>query len=299
VYLGTHSLQLGDIRGWGRNKPLFLVTFLIAAASLCGVPGFAGYASKTLLHESIVEYLHLLSPGSPARAVFRGAESLFLLSGGLTAAYMARLFDVLFLEERPSGSHPSARPAGLRGTELALLAGAAALAVPGAAPSALMTPLAAWGGAFLRAESAGAVRYFTAENLLGAGISLAAGAGIYFLTSRGLLRQREGREVRFPDRWPPRLDLENALCRPALRGLSFAGALCARIAASAGEWVVLLCEKLLFLRAPGIFVPKRNENFGAYGRKPGRSLVAETFAFDLLLAGAGLIFLLAYLLLRS
>ena len=60
IYLGTHSLNLNDIRGWGRNKPVLKVLFFVGAASIAGVPGFSGYVSKTLLHESIVEYIHIL-----------------------------------------------------------------------------------------------------------------------------------------------------------------------------------------------------------------------------------------------
>lgn len=43
-------------------------------------------------------------------------------------------------------------------------------------------------------------------------------------------------------------------------------------------------------------MPKHDENFGSYGRKPRRFLVEETFSFDLLLAGVGLIALLVYIL---
>ena len=99
------------------------------------------------------------------------------------------------------------------------------------------------------------------------------------------------------DRWPARLDLENLLYRPLLSALTFVGALCARVAASVGDWLVLLGERILFTKAPGIFVPKRAENFGTYGRKPLRFLTEETFSFDLMLAGGGLIFLLLYMLL--
>ena len=63
-----------------------------------------------------------------------------------------------------------------------------------------------------------------------------------------------------------------------------------------GRIIVLLGERILFTKAPGIFVPKRNENFGAYEKKPRRFLVEETFSFDLLLSGVGLIILLVYIL---
>ena len=96
--------------------------------------------------------------------------------------------------------------------------------------------------------------------------------------------------------WPRRLDLEDLIYRPALRVLSFLGALCARTAASVGEGIILLGEKLLFTNAPGIFVPKRSENFGTYTREPRRMLIAETFSFDLLVAGVGLLAMLLYIL---
>ena len=64
-----------------------------------------------------------------------------------------------------------------------------------------------------------------------------------------------------------------------------------------GDWMVLLGEKILFTKAPGIFVPKHDENFGTYGRKQRQFLTEETFSFDLMLAGGGLIFLLLYMLL--
>lgn len=70
VYLGTHSLNLNDIRGWGRDKPWLKAVFLVGACSIAGVPGFSGYVSKTLLHESIVEYIHALThAGLDARSL--------------------------------------------------------------------------------------------------------------------------------------------------------------------------------------------------------------------------------------
>ena len=34
VYLGTHSLNLNDIRGWGRNKPVLKVLFFVGRPPL-------------------------------------------------------------------------------------------------------------------------------------------------------------------------------------------------------------------------------------------------------------------------
>ena len=130
------------------------------------------------------------------------------------------------------------------------------------------------------------------ENLKGACISLAIGAAVYLVIVRKLLM----RNGVYLDRWPAWLDLENCVYRPALAGLSFLGALAARAAASLGDVVIYLGERLLFTNAPGVFIPKQAENFGEYGKKPRRFLVGETFAFDLLTAGVGIIVLLLYIL---
>jgi hydrogenase-4 component B len=162
-----------------------------------------------------------------------------------------------------------------------------------------MQEIAARAGEFLHgSELEEAFHYFSPANLKGAAISIAIGAAVYLLVVRKFLRSGQGEEIRYPNRWPAKLDLEELVYRPLLRALSFFGAVCARLAASAGDFIVFLGGKLLFLRAPGIFVPKRNENFGAYGKKPESFLVKETFSFNLMLSGLGLIVMLLYVLLR-
>jgi formate hydrogenlyase subunit 3/multisubunit Na+/H+ antiporter MnhD subunit len=299
VYLGCHhALDLNDVRGFGRNKPALKIVFLIGAASIAGVPGFSGYLSKTLLHESIVEYLHVLEETGGATGAFHAVEWLFLISGGLTAAYMAKLFVCIFVEPRPTGAHPAGQDYMSRPTAAALCSGAAVLFVLGVTPWLTMEPLGRFAGSFLRAGVGERVHYFAWTNLSGALISLAIGAAIYVLVVRTALCRRKGDAITYLDLWPEKLDLEELLYRPVLRVLSFTGALCARIAASVGDLFVLLGEKLLFTRAPGVFEPKETENFGAYGKKPRRILVTEAFSFDLLLAGAGLTAILLYILLK-
>ena len=297
VYLGTHSLNLNDIRGWGRNKPVLKALFFVGAASIAGVPGFSGYVSKTLLHESIVEYLHALEAAGAATGWLTAVEWLFLFSGGLTAAYMTKLFVAIFVSSRAVGQRPAVREYMSPGTQAALLCGAGLLLLLGLTPNGTMEPLAQWAGTFLLAGEGHSVHYFTWVNLRGACISLGIGAAMYLLVVRRLLMRREADGMVYLDRWPARLDLETLVYRPVLSGLAFLGALCARVAASVGDWVVLIGEKILFTKAPGIFVPKHDENFGTYGRKQRHFLTEETFSFDLMVAGGGLIFLLLYMLL--
>ncbi len=91
IFMNAHSLDLNEIRGYGRKKPLLKVIFLIGALAIGGIPFFSGYISKTLLHESILEY--------GGGLIFRLLEYLFLLSGGMTLGYMTKLFVAIFVEK--------------------------------------------------------------------------------------------------------------------------------------------------------------------------------------------------------
>lgn len=226
VFMNLHQLELNDIRGFGRNKPVLKACFLIAALGIAGVPGFSGYVSKTLLHESIVEYQHALltvtlsgpawmaSPG-----LWKGAEWIFLLSGGLTAAYMTKLFVAVFVQRHPTRQAEfdalggrAMRPA----SAAAILVPAALLPLFGLLPHATMDRLADLGQGFFLVEGhAHAVSYFSWINLKGSLISLALGGLLYVLVVRGPLME----DGSYADRWPAWLDLENLLYRPILQGL--------------------------------------------------------------------------------
>ncbi|WP_312613592.1 proton-conducting transporter membrane subunit [Oscillibacter sp.] len=296
IYLATHALDLNELRGWGRNKPALKAIFFVGAAAIVGVPGTSGYISKTLLHESIVEYIHHLEHIGNSAAGFRTVEWLFLISGGLTAAYMTKLFAAIFLEKRAEKQRFSAREYMAPATGLAVGLTACLLVVFGLTPWVSMQVIAERSSVFLRAgESHGIFRYFSWVNLQGALISLGIGAVVYLLIVRLALCKRTAEGTIYLERWPRGLDLEELVYRPAVKGLAFFGAMCARTAAGLGDFLVVMGEKLLYLKAPGIFVPKKNENFGVYARKPKRFLIGETFAFDLTLAGIGLVGALTYI----
>ena len=96
VYLNLHQLDLNEIRGFGRKKPLLNLAFLLGAAGIGGIPLLNGYVSKTLLHEAIVKGAAIY--GWPLKV----AEWLFLISGGMTLAYMTKLYVCLFVEKNPT-----------------------------------------------------------------------------------------------------------------------------------------------------------------------------------------------------
>ena len=91
IFMNTHALDLNEIRGYGRKKPLLAGIFAVGALAIGGIPFFGGYISKTLLHESIVEYAGGIG--------FTAIEWIFLISGGMTVAYMTKLFLAIFVEQ--------------------------------------------------------------------------------------------------------------------------------------------------------------------------------------------------------
>ena len=159
IFMGAHTLNLNELRGYGRNKPLYSIVFLIGACSLSGIPGTCGYLSKTLIHESIVEY------ASFAGTAGNIAEILFLFSGGLTAAYMCKLYITIFVEKPTEHTaKDSVKPTFM--SCAALILSCAALPVMGVLPHALSEKISYLTLPFLGAgEKALDMRYISSENL--------------------------------------------------------------------------------------------------------------------------------------
>ncbi|MDW7651252.1 MAG: proton-conducting transporter membrane subunit [Bacillota bacterium] len=96
IYMITHELDITKIRGMFKKTPFIAIMFLIGFAGIGGVPGFNGYASKTILHHAIVEayeHHHLIS--------LLVAEKIFVLTSAMTLCYFAKLFRGLFLGKVP------------------------------------------------------------------------------------------------------------------------------------------------------------------------------------------------------
>ncbi len=223
VYLNVHKLDLNEVKGYGRKKPGLMLIFLVGAASISGIPFFSGYASKTLLHESIVEYIvHLQELGHSALP-YQIAEWLFVITGGLTFCYMLKLFFALFIQKNDKNQEafdrmgPSMRP--LSG--LALGGSALVLFVLGLYPEGILTTLANGALPFLKAhEPAHAVHYLAGVNLMGGGKSLLLGVILYVTVVRLWLtvKNEQGQAV-YVNRWPQWLDIEDGLYRPLVNRL--------------------------------------------------------------------------------
>ena len=288
IYFNVHELDLNVLRGYGRRKPLLKGIFLTGALAIGGVPLFAGYVSKTLLHESIVEY--------GGGGLFTAVEWLFLISGGLTAAYMAKLFVAIFVEKNSDAerqaSYEEKKPYMNVVTGFALTASAVILLLWGLAPELTMDPVARQGQGFMGLTKAGEnVTYYSPGNLTGALISIGIGVAVYLVVVRGLLMKdrtmpekakimggtsigdravagempkgkavgqgsvrgflKWGVQADYNNPWPVWLDLEELLYRPLLLSLLplLCGILC-RILDSAVDMIVVVLRRTLYRDSP-------------------------------------------------
>lgn len=262
VFMNLHELSLNDIRGFGRKKPLLNVIFLAGALGIAGVPLFNGYVSKTLLHESIVEYRELLAEGIVSPVLYSGSamtfiEWIFLISGGLTAAYMTKLYICIFVEKNTDAAKQEAfdekknymNPV----SALALFGSAAAVVALGVIPSLTMDKLADLGQSFFAFDGeAHAVSYFSLTNLKGSAISLCIGGLVYVLIVRTYMMGRnEDQKLCYRNRWSEKLDLENLVYRPVLmKILPFIGVLVCRIGDTLLDSIVVLLRKTLYRDSP-------------------------------------------------
>ena len=217
IVQNLHALDLNEIRGFGRKKPYLMACYLFGALGIGGIPGWSGYISKTLLHESIVEGIHHVHA---AAMWMKAAEIVFLFSGGITCAYMIKLFIAVFVEKnrcdeekmRSSDSNYLSVPG-----KIAIGIPALLLFVFGVFPHLFYDRFAALASGFMNAEPmAHEVQYMSFVNLKGAVISIAVGLAVYFGIVRTFMMKKEDGEKVYVNRWPEWLDLENLIYRPVL-----------------------------------------------------------------------------------
>ncbi len=255
VVMNVHKLNLNEIRGFGRKKPFLKACFLAGALGISGIPLWNGYISKTLLHESIVEGI---AHAGELSGFLRMSEWIFLVSGGMTLAYMTKLFVAVFVEENQDAAEQE-RFDGMKRylspvSAAAIGVSAAALPLLGFLPHLTSDAVADLGQGFMHLEGAvHTVAYFHAANLKGGLISIAIGILLYLALRKltmgaGTARDAGQKAVSvYRDRWPGWLDLENLLYRPALLSvLPFVARVVCRVLDSLAEWVILLLRKTVF-----------------------------------------------------
>lgn len=274
VYMKLHRLNLNDIRGFGRNKPLLKIAFAVGALGIMGVPFFSGYISKTLIHEGIVEFC---AEAGAYAGIIKAVEWIFLISGGMTIGYMTKLFVAVFVEkpseyvlqkEKELNASSKGRFAYALETYIALFVPAAFIVACGVYPSFYIDKLSVMMSDFTHAEPIGDLAVFSLENLKGFLITLVIGALVFLFSRRCLMRGKKGERV-YVNVWPDKLDLEELLYRPLLlkwlpvlfgtifktmislakliwKGLLFAGMWTGIFLSSVFEWTLYGIRRLFF-----------------------------------------------------
>lgn len=78
------------------------IVFLLGALSIACIPFVgSGYHSKSLIHESILEYIAYLNGMGVSTANYQFVEGLFVFSGGLTGGLHAQAVHLPVLGEEP------------------------------------------------------------------------------------------------------------------------------------------------------------------------------------------------------
>lgn len=275
VFMNVHKLNLNEIRGFGRKKPLLHFIFLMGALGIGGMPLFNGYVSKTLLHESIVEYMSLINadviPAFFGTSFMKAVEWIFLFSGGLTIAYMTKLYVCLFVEKNSDDAVQKKYDA-LSGkymnrvSAFALTVSAVLLPLMGLLPGTVMDGIANMGQSFLRTEAMEKISYFSLSNLKGSLISLVFGALIYGFVVRFLLMKkssavaldsenaahspsmiRADAKKYYVNSMPAWMDLENLIYRPLLlKILPFTFGMLCRFLDSLVDTIVVILRKTIY-----------------------------------------------------
>lgn len=309
VHMNTHKLNLNDIKGFGRGKKIFMFAFLMGGLGLMGAPFWNGYLGKTLIHEAIVEHIHELSKGAGTLAfmtaageqsLFEVCEWLFLISGGLTTAYVIKLFVALFIEKPSPNMHQKPEYIA-RSNGILLVMSALLLPLIGIMPYAIGDKLSILGSAFMNGpEHHHIIDYFSSESLEGAIISISIGIAVYFILVQNFMLEKEHGGVKYIDLWPEKLNIENFLFRPILGViLPFIGALFARVVDlfTAGPIALVLshASRIKFVRPP------EDTDFGFYqeeqkGEAIG-NLLPSSLAYGLMMFAVGLLFVIAFMML--
>lgn len=236
VVMNIHKRNLNDIKGFGHNKPLLHFIFLVGAIGISGIPGGNGYISKTLIHESIIEYIVRLQEGQIQEVVMgiwgmKLVEFFFIISGGITIAYMLKLYIAIFIEYNVNDKLQE-KFVGMKHcymgkqSSFTLLSSSILIVSFGIFPYVTMDRLSVMGMNFMHAgRLEQQVHYFSSANLSGAFYSIIVGISLYLLVVRHFLMRQDPSTKRETKReyyikkeyrniWPEKWDLEDQVYRP-------------------------------------------------------------------------------------
>ena len=255
-------------------------------------------SAKTLIHESIVEEIALLAEAGQSITQMRVIEYLFLFAGGLTVAYMTKLFVAVFVEQ-PDEKWNNKKEYMNNVSKILLSFCAVLPLIFGLFPHQTQENIAQMARSFVYGHApAHTIHYFSWVNLKGAVISIAVGAVVYLLFIRKLLTEKGSNgETIYLDKWAEGWNLEHQIYRPVLLGLlPFLGAFVARAIGSITDGIIALLQVYVFNHKTDKVIPKENVYFTVY-QQGGKQIFKDDLSKSLLFLGAGFAFAMWYILL--
>lgn len=305
IYVNLHKLNLNDIRGYGKGKPVLKYAFVMASLGITGVPYWNGYISKTLLHESIVEQIVILRDLGIYPVDYMFIEFVFLLSGGFTIAYILKVFVAIFVEKPIKNKHDEHHNEhnmhNKKEKYMTVLTGLVLViccTLPmliGIFPHTYGAYIAEISYEFMHSHTPDHhVDYMAWINLKGAVISGCIGIFTYFFFVREfLIRDKEYVEV-LPKGW----SLEDKVYRPILLVfLPYLGGFIARFMSTFLDGGVAILRMLVFNDDNGRIIPKEDQYFTTYndfGMEKDKH--KQGFEQNLMFMGFGVAVALLYIL---
>ena len=220
VMMHTNASQLEDVKGFGRKKPVFHFCFLLSVLGISGIPLFSGYISKSLIHEAMVEWIHLCQEQGLSVMSYQFAEALFLISGGLTLCYMLKLYICLFHQKNKTNQakfEAIKKPMSLA-TSITLGLCSLLVVVIGVFPDLVVTNLGTLSLPFFHGEMPHhmPIPYYGMANLQGAAISISVGLVVF--TSLFFILKKKSKDGKYwqINQWPLRYNMETCFYRPII-----------------------------------------------------------------------------------
>ncbi len=208
IYLTLQEMNINLIRGFGRKKHLLKLTFLVGLLGMTGVPGFSGFASKSLLHEALVEAQHIYQS-----KLFRWAEILFVACSALTVVYMLKIFITVFVENNKDYYGQYKKHMNVRGLIPSVIISLCVILM-GFMPELLMKVVSGAMAYLIGHGDTFEFTLYTAESIYSSAMTLAIGIAAFILVLRKLFRKQvEGQWVYF-NPIPDNLNLEEVIYIP-------------------------------------------------------------------------------------
>lgn len=212
LYLYTGELNMYRLGGLWRRMPFTAIVCLIASLGITGMPGFNGFASKTVLHHAIDEAWQY------GHHSFRTAEMLFTLVSAGTVCSFLKMYYYAFVRKPQHGKPVSLSVARIGAGTMQISMGVLATLIvliglfPGFLLEGLIVPAARtfnYDPAFIDSYVAG-MAFFNPYNVWNSAAAYLLGLGLFFAGLRFGLFQLH---------MPARFTFENMVYRPIYRGI--------------------------------------------------------------------------------